>query len=373
MTPALRPALALLLIALGWSLSWAGPPPDASTERRAAHLVRTDSKQMVTLYAARILIDSVTPEGIRVWVSDKEFEWVRSRGWDIRFISPTAEDYWPEEETKAEKGLTYPLTTYPTFDEITAALEDFASTYPSLCRLVSIGKSVQNRDLWFLKITDNPDLEEDEPEFKYISTMHGNETLGVILCLNLIHDLLAGHGTDPRLTSLVDETEIWIMPLMNPDGYSRSPRSRFNSQGIDLNRNFPDRVEDDANDPTGRAPEVRAVMNFCAVHSFVLSANFHTGALVVNYPYDNSEFAHIQNHPDWYTPDNDVFVDASLAYSSNNPPMYASPYFTNGITNGIAWYTLVGGMQDWNYVWMGCNEVTIEVSDIFSPSTSALG
>jgi carboxypeptidase D len=269
--------------------------------------------------------------------------------------------------------LPTPLEFYPTHAQIGADLLALQETYPDLCRVESIGQSVQGRDLWFIKITDHPDIEEAEPEFKYISTMHGNETVGTPLTLNLIHLLLESYGTDPRLTGLVNETEIWILPLMNPDGYSANPRSRFNGHGVDLNRSFPDRIADTVNTTEGREPETAAVMAFGADHSSVLSANFHTGALLVNYPYDSSAASPSPPpKPEWFSPDDDLFQRVSLAYSIHNSPMYNSPFFENGITNGISWFQVFGGMQDWNYHWLGCNEVTIELSDSFTPAESTL-
>lgn len=339
------------------------------SERRPAIISRTDDKQMRSFYAARLIIDSVTRECVRAWLSEEEFAWARSRGWEVQWLPQPIYEATKETTGKIEKQLDFPLASYPSYAQLADALQIFAASYPEICRLVSIGKSVQGRDLWFLKISDNPDLEEDEPEFKYISTMHGSEPVGMVMCLDLIDLLLSEYGSDQRLTRLVNETEIWIMPLMNPDGYTIN--SRFNANGADLNRSFPDRVDDPNNTPLGRPPEVQVMMAFGAAHSSALSANFHTGALLVNYPYDNS-FDNESENPDWHTPDDDLFVNVSLAYSSHNPPMFSSLQFDQGITNGITWYVVSGGMQDWNYTWLGCNEVTIELSNTFRPSASTL-
>src|SRR5690606_17944379 len=110
--------------------------------------------------------------------------------------------------------------------------------YPEITRLYSLGTSVEGRELWALLITDNPDVEEDEPEFKYVSTMHGDEPVGTELLLYFIDWLLRDYGRDPRITALVDETAVWIVPCMNPDGLER--RRRYNAQGFDLNRAFPE-------------------------------------------------------------------------------------------------------------------------------------
>ncbi len=257
--------------------------------------------------------------------------------------------------------------SYHDYDALTAELQEIADAHPEITRLVSAGKSVDGRDLWWMKITDNPDQEEDEPGFKYISTMHGDEPVGTENCLKLIHLLVDNYGTDPRITRIVDEVETWIMPLMNPDGNAR--HQRYNADGVDLNRDFPDRIDDPVNTTEGRAAETRHIMNWQFAHSTILSANFHTGAVVVNYPYDNNE-----DHANVYTatPDDDIVRDLSLDYSEDNSPMYNSSSFPQGITNGADWYTISGGMQDWNYTWEGDIEVTVELNDDKWPPESEL-
>jgi murein tripeptide amidase MpaA len=135
-----------------------------------------------------------------------------------------------------------------------------------------------------MKISDNVNQQEEEPEFKYISTMHGDEPVGTELLMYLINYLVDNYRTDSLVTYLVDNTEIWLMPLMNQD--RDALHQRFNANGVDLNRNFRDLITDSTNTLEGREPETQTVMNFCSGHSFVSSANCHTGALVVNYPWD---------------------------------------------------------------------------------------
>ncbi len=250
------------------------------------------------------------------------------------------------------------MRPYHTYSTLTAELQAIAADNPTLCELYNIGNSTQGRGLWFMKISDNVGVEEDEPEFKYIATMHGDEVVGMELCMNLINLLVDDYGNDPQITDLVNNVEIWIMPLMNPDGNAEA--SRYNAQGYDLNREFPDRVVDPVNTTTGRPVEVRHVMDWGFAHSPVLSGNFHGGALVVNYPYDSDPNPYANYSA---TPDDALIIEQSLTYSELNSPMYNSWYFNNGIVNGVEWYLIYGGMQDWNYVWQGCNDVTLEVSD----------
>lgn len=149
---------------------------------------------------------------------------------------------------KQRIGTKSPADTtrdYHTYETMVAELQAIAAAHPGLCHLYNVGPTVQNRALWFMKISDNVDVQEDELEFKYIASMHGNEVVGKEMCMYLINYLVDNYGTDPVVTDLVNESEIWIMPSMNPDGTANG--SRDNANGVDLNRDFPDRVVDPIN------------------------------------------------------------------------------------------------------------------------------
>ena len=330
------------------------------------HMVGPEHVQ--ELHRLGIDVDRCTtnpPGVVTVNVSEEEFELLKGRGYAIREIPNYAKIY-ADSLWEATKDSPDPLKGYHTYDELVLEMQQIASDHPDICHLESAGQSVQDRELLFMKISDNVDIEEAEPEFKYISTMHGDEPVGMELCLFLINLLVDEYGINDTITNLVDETEIWIMPLMNPDGYVR--HSRYNAQGKDLNRKFPDRISDPDNRIIGRPPEVQAVMNWAFTKSTVLSANYHGGALVVNYPYDSNESGHNVYTP---SPDDDLFIYQSETYSWYNQPMW-NGWFYHGITNGADWYVIYGGMQDWNYVWLGDNEVTIEVSNSKWPSYSRI-
>uniref|UniRef100_A0A8C6KAB7 Carboxypeptidase D, a n=1 Tax=Nothobranchius furzeri TaxID=105023 RepID=A0A8C6KAB7_NOTFU len=257
-------------------------------------------------------------------------------------------------------------------------LHNLASEFPSIAHLHSIGRSKENRELYVMVISDNPTVHElGEPEFKYVANMHGNEVVGRELLLHLIEYLCRNYGTDLEVTQLVNSTRIHIMPSMNPDGYEvamegdvRGYKGRNNSNNYDLNRNFPDQFVT-ITDPI--QPETIAVMNWVKSIPFVLSANLHGGSLVVNYPFDDDEegVSHYSK-----SPDDQVFQQVARAFSQENPLMhsghpcedlYPEEYFKDGITNGAKWYTVPGGMQDWNYVNTNCFEVTIELGCVKYP------
>jgi len=335
------------------------------TDATTAVIALSSSDQLRDLINRRIDIDNVAGLDVYVYLLPSEFETLKAAGYDVRWIPDQAKLY-ADSLWEATKNTDDPLRSYHTYQELRAELMQIAADNPTICHLDSIGATTQGRGLWFMRISDNVEVEEAEPEFKYIAAMHGNEVVGKEMCMYLINYLVDNYGILPRVTDLVNNTEIWIMPSMNPDGTAAA--SRYNAQGFDLNREFPDRIDDSTNTVSGRPTEVQVVMNWAFQHSSVLSANFHGGTLVANYPWDGN-----YSGQNVYTasPEDAHFIQLALAYSSHNSPMYNGP-FPQGITNGCDWYVIYGGMQDWNYVWQGDKEITMEISTPFWPDESTL-
>ncbi|XP_018431844.1 PREDICTED: carboxypeptidase M [Nanorana parkeri] len=274
--------------------------------------------------------------------------------------------------------------TYHHFPEMERVLKDFNTKYPAITNLYSIGKSVKGRDLWVFVVGLYPTEHKiGIPDFKYIANMHGNEVVGRELMLHLIEYLLINYQSDPVIKQMVNKARIHIMPSMNPDGFEiaevldcSSLQGRYNDAGIDLNRNFPDPFADS---PFAIQPETKAIIDWVKEETFVLSANFHGGALVASYPYDNSAngktLLNYSNHT--VPPDIDVLKYLAETYSNNHATMSkpndcASIDFTGGITNGFSWYPVEGGMQDYNYVFGQCLEITLELSCCKYPNDSLL-
>lgn len=249
---------------------------------------------------------------------------------------------------------------YASPEQIGERLKQVAQKFPNLAKVFSIGKSVQGRDLWVVKLSQNVQNDDGRPEFKYIANMHGDEIMGRELMVLLIEDLTANYGKDAFITDLMNKTQIYIMPSMNPDGAQAVRRG--NANYVDLNRDFPDfSTEDNKNTIEGRAIETQAVMKWQASRKFVLSANFHGGAEVVNYPWDTI--------PDKF-PLYDLVRNLSIEYATNAPYIGASKMFKQGITNGYNWYEVNGGMQDWTWYWYHDLQLTVELSNDKYPDPS---
>jgi hypothetical protein len=261
--------------------------------------------------------------------------------------------------------LTEALTfhKYPTYPQYLEMMNLFQQEYPGISRLDTIGTSAEGRLLLALKISDNVKQDEPEPSFFYTSTIHGDELVGMVLLLRLASTLLEGYGSDQEVTGLVDGLSIWINPLANPDGtygadsgLSVKGAIRFNADGVDLNRDFPWPGLDLAGDTSGRAPETRAMISFLQGHQFNMSATLHSGSEVVNYPWDHTRELHADD--DWFRFVSREYADEAKAVD----PGYMA-LFTDGITNGAAWYPVQGGRQDYMNYFRECREVTLELSE----------
>ena len=321
-----------------------------------------------------ISIDNVRGNQVFAYANQKEFQKFLDLGYTYSIL-PHPGSLLDEEQLRppgSGKSLLNTWDFYPTYEEYLGFMDDFATSYPDICKVVDIGLSVQGRELIAVKISDNVNEPEAEPEFFYTSTMHGNEITGYVLMLHLIDYLLSNYGIDPRITDIVDNTEIYINPLANPDGtywggnHTVYGAIRYNANWVDLNRNFPD--PEDGLHPDGNPwqPETIAFMTLADSNHFVMGANFHGGAEVFNYPWDT--WATLAADDTWWQFVGHEYVDTVHLHS---PPGYFSG-FNNGITNGFQWYTISGGRQDYMNYWHSDREVTLEISDDPNPPANQL-
>jgi predicted deacylase len=305
-------------------------------------------------------IDRIEGNTAYVYALPEEVDAVIQHGFRYKIIP------FPYENTRVEMATTVSAMSnwnmYPTFPVYSQMMNNLATNYPAICQVTTIGNSVQGRAIYVLKISDNVTTTEAEPEVYFSSTMHGDETTGWINLLRFAYELCESYGTDAELTNLVNSMEIYINPLANPDGTYYGGDStvnsarRYNINNIDLNRNYIDAATNTNGDYNLTAIENLVQMNFASAHNLVLSANYHGGAEVANYPWDTWADLHVDDA--WWQ-----YVSRNYATSLQN----ASPagYFddeNNGITNGYAWYEVNGSRQDWMNYFNGCREITFEVS-----------
>jgi len=264
---------------------------------------------------------------------------------------------------------------YPTYNAYLETMQHFQTQYPNLCKIDTILTQTPNgHSILVAHISNDLTARGDKPSFFYSSTIHGDEPVGYYLMLHLIDYLLANYNTNNSISNLIDNVDIWICPLENPDGtyytsdnsLNESPYStRYNANGEDLNRSYPIAGEGDSGNCE---PEVQAMMDFGAEKHFTMSANFHGGAEVFNYPWD-TWYSWQRPHADhdWWE-----WVARNFVTSCQQVSAYYMTDENNGITEGADWYSITGSRQDYFTYYQNCREATIEVSSSKVVSSSKL-
>ncbi|XP_078594244.1 carboxypeptidase D-like [Branchiostoma floridae x Branchiostoma japonicum] len=306
----------------------------------------------------------------------------------------------------ASVGVETGRPRYHNTVEMEAALRAVADACPDVTRLYSIGTSEEGRELWVLEISDNPGQHEPgEPEFRYTANIHGNEVLGRELLLYLANYLCSRYqAADSRVTRLVDETRIHLIPSLNPDGYEKAAElghqsyrtssahgdyGRYNTRGVNLYRDFPGlgkvlftnrnnnhKVQNnhlripDSYWSRQIANETKAFLKWAETYPFVLGANLHGGSLVAVYPFDLG-----QNPADLSsysaTADDELYRHLAGTYARAHPTMAKcgarvtcdnlNTTCNGGIKNGASWFSVPGSLLDYSYLGTNAMEVALEL------------
>lgn len=257
---------------------------------------------------------------------------------------------------------------YYTMEEVLTELDSMTMLYPDLITArYSIGLSLEEEDIWAIKISDNPGLDEEEPEILYSAVFHAREPQSMAATLYFMYYLLENYGSDPLATFLVDNREMYFVPVVNPDGYRYNEETdpdgggmwRKNMQdnngngvfdpgydGVDLNRNWGymwgyDNTGSSGNPPslTYRGtepfsePENQVLRDFCIAHNFRLAFTTHSASQNFYVPW-----AYLY---DTHTPDSAIYMDLAANMTQfNGFPYYATPT-PGGVANGDC--------MDWMY------------------------
>ena len=261
---------------------------------------------------------------------------------------------------------TYEWDSYPTYSQYQSMMEGFpasATSHDRSCSLITLGTLASGREILGVRI--NNGSPEGKPRFLYSSTIHGNETTGWIMMLRLIDELCT--SSESRILNLVDSLDIFIFPNTNPDGTyyggnnTINQARRYNANNVDLNRHFPDfNAGPHPDGATSYELEATWMMDMAQQYLFTMGANYHGGAEVVNYPWDNTQTHHADDA--WWQLVCREYAD--LVHQVNSDYMTD---FDNGIVYGADWYMIGGGRQDYMNYYAQCREVTIECSNIKKP------
>jgi len=254
-------------------------------------------------------------------------------------------------------------TGYHTYAETQTELQKAVANYPALTKLGSAGTSYEGRALSLIKISDNAATDENEPEVLFTCNQHAREHLTTEMCLHIVQRLTSGYATDPAIKRLVDSTEIWVIPSVNPDGSEydiatgsfRGWRKNRQGNGTDLNRNWGYKwgccggSSGSTSSETYRgtaafsAPETRAVSNW--VNSRVVGGaqqikthiDFHTYSELVLWPFG---YTYADTAPGLSAAEAQKFQTLGKQMAATNgytPEQSSDLYITDGSVNDWMW------------------------------------
>ena len=313
--------------------------------------------------ARTISVDRVDGKVVTAYANNDEFARFQRLGYEITLQTPPS----MLEEVAMWDGSNraeYDWDSYPTYEAYEAMMFDFQTNHPDKCEIITLGTLPSGRKIMIAHL--NNGTADGKPKFLYTSTIHGDETTGWIMMLRLI-DYLLENPDEPEVQTVMNNIDLYIGPNTNPDGTYHSGNNnvngatRENANGVDMNRNYAD--PHGSEHPDGRPYEW--FMQFAQDIPFVMGANYHGGAEVMNYPWDNTYTLHSDDA--WYQLISHEYADECHKVNSN----YMRDY-NNGITNGAQWYMIGGGRQDYMNGFAQCRELTIECSNSKLPNGNQL-
>ena len=181
-----------------------------------ARIYPADKAQIEEIGALQLDIAYVKPgEYIDIVTNQEEFDRLRSWGYGLEMVHGDLVAFY-----QSRLEMAKDMGGYHTYSEVMAALDSMHALYPSITTAkMDIGHSLEDSVIWAIKISDNPEVDEDEPEVFFNSLIHAREPAGMEVLLYFMWYLLDNYGSDPEATHLVNDREIWIVPVVNPDGY----------------------------------------------------------------------------------------------------------------------------------------------------------
>ena len=316
-------------------------------------------------------VDGIDGTTVVCYANQQEYDKLLLAGYQPTLLTPPS----LREEAEMWQGgdrATYQWDSYLTYGQYVSMMEGFPSSTVRgrTCTLLDLGTLSTSNHRKLLGVRINNGQPDGKPKFLYSSTIHGDELTGMILMLRLINELCT--STDSRIVNLVNNLDIYILPLTNPDGTYYGGNNtvngarRYNGNDVDLNRNYKDYFKGAHPDGNSYQDETLWTMQLADEVLFTMGANYHGGAEVMNYPWD----ADYTNHADkdWYEYVCTEYV--RIARKAN--ASYMTDTYTDGVTNGATWYVISGGRQDYMNAYAQCREVTVECSSTKTPSASQL-
>lgn len=319
--------------------------------------------------AHTISVDRVDGNMVTAYANNQEFAKFQNLGYEITLQTPPS----MIEEVAMWDGSNraeYDWDSYPTYSAYENMMFDFQTNHPDKCEIITLGTLPSGRKIMIAHLHNVDGPRDNKPKFLYTSTIHGDETTGWIMMLRLI-DYLLENPDEPEVQTVMNNIDLYIGPNTNPDGTYHGGNNnvngatRYNANGVDMNRNYADPHGNPHPDGNPYATETEWFMQFADENAFVMGANYHGGAEVMNYPWDNTYTLHADDV--WYQLISHEYADLTHEVNSN----YMTDY-NNGITNGAQWYMIGGGRQDYMNGYAQCRELTIECSNSKMPNGNQL-
>ena len=250
-------------------------------------------------------------------------------------------------------------------DEFNDLQDSLVEHFPQICKKVIIGTSKLGFDIVALKFSDNVNTDELEPEILLTSCIHGDEDNPQQVMMKLARRLCLDYSTDTQTADLINNREIWIIAVMNPDGLRGiNFWNRPNANGIDLNRNYGYMWNAEDFDPNEYSePETKAVRDFILSRNFNIMVDYHSGLQGIIYPWyyktdhspDHSEILYLANNYDTQS----GYPSGEFAVSSG-----ADLYITNGALVEFAYGSL--GIYAFSVELMEFNNPQFDHCQLFS-------
>ncbi len=310
----------------------------------------------------QILSDSGIPFEIVISDVSAYYE-KRNAPWLSRLDELEEAKYTLSREWPVPEGFELgPVGGFLSLDQAMEHLDSMASQYPDLItQREPLGYQSHNgRDIFWVRLSDNPNMNEDEPEVLYTGMHHAREAIGMQLLIYYLYYLLENYETNPDVQYIVDNFELYFIPIINVDGYAYNIQNNPNgggmwrknrrnnsdgSYGVDLNRNYaymwgynnsgssPTPSDDTYRGPSAFSePEAQAIRDFCEDHDFQIALNYHSYANLLLYPW---------GWTDTPCPDDAVFNFHGGLMTRENGYEYGAGSTTIYPTNG--------GSDDWMY------------------------